>query len=127
MSLLGELPGDPEQQSAAHRIASLPMRVGGLGIRSVVGMSPPGYWASWADALLVLQGRLPQVTASIVEGLTRDVAGCLGELQESSSSLNRSGFVGRPEWTALRDGAQPPEFVAEPGEWQDGWQYFASS
>ena len=37
------------------------------------------------------------------------------------------GFVGRPGWTALRDGARPHDFVAEPGEWQHGWQHFASS
>ncbi len=35
--------------------------------------------------------------------------------------------MGRPGWTALRDGARPHGFVAEPGEWQHGWQYFASS
>ena len=80
-------------------------------------------------ALPMLQARLPQVTANIVGGLVREapLKGCLGELQESALSLDHSGFVGRPEWTALRDGVRPHEFVAEPGEWQHGWQYFASS
>ena len=129
VSLLGELPGDGEQQSAAHRIASLPMRLGGLGIRSAARMSPAAHWASWADALPMLQARLPHVTAHIVGGLDGEapLTGCLGELQESARLLDHSGFVGRPEWNALRDGARPHEFVAEPGEWQHGWQYFASS
>ena len=42
---------------------------------------------------------------------------------------DRSGFVGRPTWEALRAGARaplPPE-GAEPGEWQHGWQHHASS
>ena len=73
--------------------------------------------------------RLPQVTANIVGGLVREapMTGCLGEIQESARSLDHSGFVGRPGWTALRDGARPHDFVAELGEWQHGWQYFASS
>ena len=129
VSLLGHLPGDQEQQSAARRITTLPMRLGGLGIRSAARVSPAAYWASWADALAMLQARLPRVTANIVGGLVREapLTRCVGELQESARSLDHSWFVGRPEWTALRDGARSHEFVAEPGEWQHGWQYFASS
>ena len=33
-----------------------------------------------------------------------------------------------PAWTFLRDGLRPPPpFSGEPGEWQHGWQYHASS
>ena len=98
VSLLGQLPGDREQKSAAQSIATLPMRLGGLGLRSAARMSPAAYWASWADALPMLQARLPQVTANIVGGLEREapLTGCLGELQESARSLDHSGFVGRP-------------------------------
>ena len=40
----------------------------------------------------------------------------------------RAGFVLRPGWAALRDGARAPVVSsAEPGEWQHGWQYRASS
>ena len=89
----------------------------------------PAYWASWADALPMLQARLPQVTANIVGGLVREapLTGCLGEIPESARSLDHSCIVGRPEWSALRDGARPHDFVAEPGEWQHGWQHSASS
>ena len=37
------------------------------------------------------------------------------------------GFVGRPSWEELRQGAKPGPYEAEPGEWPHGWQYFASS
>ena len=40
-----------------------------------------------------------------------------------------AGFVARPTWEELRAGARPhlPPEHAEPGEWQHGWQYHASS
>ena len=72
VSLLGQLPGDWEQKSAAQSIATLPMRLSGLGLRSAARMSPVACWASWADALPMLQARLPQVTANIVGGLVRE-------------------------------------------------------
>ena len=68
--------------------------------------------------------RLPVAAARIVHRLTNEEGstGCVGELQEAASRLDREGF------TALRDGARPPVVMsAEPGEWQHGWQYHASS
>ena len=42
--------------------------------------------------------------------------------------LDRSGFVGWPHWDNVRAGFRPPpKTVAEPGEWQHGWQFCASS
>ena len=42
--------------------------------------------------------------------------------------LDRVGFVGRPTWEELLAGARPlPPEVADPGDWQYGWQYYASS
>ena len=50
-ALFGGLPGDAGQQEMAHTLASLPMRLGGLGLRSAARMALAAYWASWADAL----------------------------------------------------------------------------
>ena len=53
---------------------------------------------------------------------------CLTELHQAGARLDREGFWWRPSWQALRDGARPEEHVVgEPGEWQHGWQYWASS
>ena len=41
---------------------SLPMRMGGLGIRSASRLAPSAFWASWADALPMLQDRLPSIS-----------------------------------------------------------------
>eukprot|EP00973_Karenia_brevis_P033564 4626583-Karenia_brevis.AAC.1 len=48
--LLGQLTGTVEAQNMAHALATLPMRMGGLGLRSAERVSQAAYWASWADA-----------------------------------------------------------------------------
>ena len=123
------LPGDARQQEVATQIASLPMRLGGLGIRSASRMAPSAFWASWADALPMLQDRLPSISNQIADVLDGAQApGCLGELQTTTQVLDRNGFVSRPGWRALQGGACPPhQQGSEPGEWPHGWQYFASS
>ena len=117
------------QQEVATQIASLPMRMGGLGIRSASRMAPSSFWASWADALPMLQDRLPSISNQIADVLDGAQApGCLGELQTTTQVLDRNGFISRPGWRALQGGARPPhQHGSEPGEWPHGWQYFASS
>ena len=128
-ALLGGLPGDWEQQEVGRQISTLTMRMGGLGLRSASRMAPAAYWASWADALSMIQGRLPEIAETVTEQLyAAEAGGCLGELQSAATVLDRSGFVGRPHWDNLRAGVRPPpENGAELGEWQHGWQYCASS
>ena len=108
-------------------MATLPMRMGGLGLRSASRLRAPAFWASWADALPMFQERLPELAAQIVRDMAAEPGGCLGDLQEASNVLDRYGFVGRPSWEKLRLGARPGPHEAEPGEWPHGWQYFASS
>ena len=70
----------------ARNITTLPMRVGGLGSRSAVRTAPGAFWASWADALPMLQQRLARLTGQVMHHLSHpDALGCLGELQESVS------------------------------------------
>ena len=45
------LTGKEEDKMVAHQFASLPMRLGGLGLWSVVRMALAAFWSSWADAL----------------------------------------------------------------------------
>ena len=127
--LLGSLPGDDAQVEMARHITTLPLRMGGLGLRSALRMAPAAFWASWADALPMLQQRLPELTRQVLHVLEGPAFGCLGELQEATERLDRCGFVDRPNWEALRRGLRPrpPAAAVEPGEWQHGWQYYASS
>ena len=87
-------------------------------------MAPAAYWASWADALQMVDQRLPEVANRVVNRLAdEEPAGCLGELRGAASQLDRHGFVGRPDWHTLRSGARPEASPnAEPAEWPHGWE-----
>ena len=121
--------GEQQEVAAALNIASLPMRVGGSGLRRANRMAPAACWDSWADALQMVDQRLPEVANRVVNRLAdEEPAGCLGELRGAASQLDRHGFVGRPDRHALRSGTRPEAYPnAEPGEWPHGWQYCTSS
>ena len=57
-SLLEGMLGDAHQRAVARDIASLPMRKGRARDPISVAVATP-FWASWADALPVLEKRLP--------------------------------------------------------------------
>ena len=69
--------------------------------------------------------RLPELAAQIVHNMSEAPAGCLGDLQETTNVLDHCGFVGRPPWEELRQGARPGPYEA--ARWPHGWQYFAST
>ena len=122
--------------ATARVLSQLAMRHGGLGMRSASRGAQAAYWASWADALPMIHQRTPAVAEMVVARLAQPNAraegdppsGCLEELHQACTRLDTDGFRERPSWEALRDGARPPEpLEREPGEWQHGWQYVASS
>ena len=47
-------------------ICTLPLSLGGIGLRNAERTSPPAYWASWADCLAMLRARHPDVAALCV-------------------------------------------------------------
>ena len=97
---------DPEHQ----QLASLPMRMGGLGLRSATRCAGAAYWASWADALPMIRDRTPQIAQLVATSLSSAVppaAGCLAELHEAATVLDQQGFWWRPSWTALWQGKRP--------------------
>ena len=49
--------------------SSLPLSMGGLGLRNAVRTSVPAFWASWADSLQMVHERHPVVAERIVEVL----------------------------------------------------------
>ena len=92
-------------------------------------MAPAAFWASWADAFPMISARLPSLGEEILEVMTGEQAGgCIDERVSAAGQLDRGGFLQRPDWLQLRAGARPPVALdAEPGEWQHGWQFHASS
>ena len=59
MRILVGIVGERQEHVDAADIASLPMRMGGLGLRRATRMALAAYWASWADALQMVDQRLP--------------------------------------------------------------------
>ena len=102
---LGALPGSQEQIATARYITTLPMRLGGLGLRSAARTGPG---ASWADALPMLHDRLRTATEEMLAQLRGEPEGCLRELQVASMLLEREGFVSKPSWEELKARARPP-------------------
>ena len=117
----------PRQTTEA--LAQLPLRLGGLGLRSAVRNSVAAYWASWADTLPVLQRRCPRQSAQLAADLEgQTTADCLKAAQDSAAALQTAGFAMLPTWQQLRAGERSPRTEhPEPGEWLHGWQHHASS
>ena len=118
------------QGSGGAQLSTLPMRMGGLGLRSAERLAPVAFWASWADALAMISARNPEIASEVVRRLDADehCPGCVAELREACVALDKKGFWWRPSWPQLREGKRPPQTCArDPGEWLHGWQYWASS
>ena len=131
VALLGKTPGTADELQDAEQIASLPMRMGGLGLSSAGRCAAAAYWASWADALHMISQRNPTIAALVVETLSGAEVpqeGCLAQVHECAERLDREGFHWRPSWVEIQKGARQPVAVdGESGEWQHGWQYWSSS
>ena len=57
-------PKSEQELTDAAQVASLPMRMGGLGLRSAQRCAHAAYWASWADALPMIKQRTPAMQSS---------------------------------------------------------------
>ena len=105
-------------------IATLPVRSGGLELRSAVRIAPAAFWASWADALPMLQTRCPTLAAWLVADLSDrgSAVPIVREFQVARDMLTSEGFQRLPPWTELQAGARPDSVTAapEPGEWAHG-------
>ena len=64
---LARIPGrSSEWDITTQEVASLPLSLGGLGLRNAVRTSPSAYWASWSDSLPMIKARHPEVADSIL-------------------------------------------------------------
>ena len=123
---------DFAEDAGARSVASLPGRLGGLGLRSATRMAPGAYWSSWANALSVLGARVPDLADKIQRELAQDggaTATCLREAQMSLAELLRAGAQDMPTWAQAREGAKPPppEDGLDAADLNRGWQCHACS
>ena len=105
-------------------VTTLPLRLGGLGLRSASRTSAAAFWASWADALPILAGKYPDLARRLCGELEsgNSRAQCLREAAGARATLQHEGFTDCPTWTELREGAKPPQpgEDGEPGEYKHG-------
>ena len=86
-----------ELLASGRRIAQLPSRLGGLGLRCSARTAPAAYWASWADALHMIKTRNPRIAQEILgaleAGLPRRTPS--GHRATAQRRLRRSAVLGR--------------------------------
>ena len=115
----------------ARGLASLPGRLGGLGLRSAMRTADAAYVASWIDALPVLGGKVPSLAASAVNSLESPegpAEECLQELSRACRQLKECGADLLPSWHDAVAGAEPPQpDHSEDFETSRGWQWHACS
>ena len=102
---------------------TLPMALGGLGLRSAERSRWPAFWSSWADTLPMIKERHPEVAEVIVHHVWIQHGGLLFVLD------GVDGFQ-VPFWSDVASGLRPPvigDEDKEPGVPRQGWQHAAAS
>ena len=124
---------DIEADSYQGEVMQLPLRLGGLGLRSALRTRAASSWASWADGISMIRERNPSTARDIMQTLNSgqgDIPQVLGDLNECRDTLHNEGFTLLPTWEEIANGVRPPASdpnATEPGEWAHGWQYHAAS
>ena len=78
--------------------ATLPMSLGGLGIRSAVRTCKAAHWASWADCLPMILERHPGVANIMVEQLEHPRSPCFVAVGSVVRDLTGVGGFVPPSW-----------------------------
>ena len=102
---------DPSQwESTVQEATTLPMSLGGLGLRSALRTKVAAFWSSWSDCSPMIQARHPAVATELVrqlEGFSTSPT-----LQKAStSSRELTGIAGfePPTWREMAKGSRGPE------------------
>ena len=127
----GAPPTREQCDSSAKDAATLPLALGGLGLRSAVHTSVSAYWASWADSFAMIHQRHPEVADRIVvalDGVNHTPA--LSAARSAGRPLIGVEGFDPPSWRALSLGVRPA--MREPDDFElgtarHGWQHEASS
>ena len=100
---------------------------GGLGLRSARRTQPAAYWASWADAIKMVQERHPGVARTILAALEENSeAESIQAITVCARTLQGVGFES-PSWAELAEGQAPGGVEEEDPCQRLGWQQQASN
>ena len=90
--------------------------------------------ASWIDAILVIQSKLPLLARRIIaclKGPPLPSGWALSEVQLVRDLLVSQGATETPSWDSVMVGSPPPQVDeddgCDAGEWVRGWQYYFCS
>ena len=115
------------EDANAREVATLPIRLGGLGLRSALRTAPGAYVAGWLDALACMRRLAPDVHALALAHLRAPDASLphsLAQFRDAVVILQAQGSV--TDVASLLDAAPPaagPDDESDPGEMRRGWQY----
>ena len=100
---------DIEGTVRARQLSSLPLALGGLGLRSAIRSQNAAYWASWADSLPRIRERHPDIADLIGVALFRGRFPEDSSLQAAEMCRERLLHVvfDAPEWEDVVRGQRP--------------------
>ena len=115
------------QVGETKNFGSLPIVLGGIGLRSAARTSMPAYWASWSNILAMIRRRHPSVAGQLVNQLQGNPEAPFLRAEEKASNelMGVMGFE-PPSWQDMSEGARPPPLEPkdeEPGTVRRGWQH----
>ena len=84
---------DPESSAELWETASMPLCLGGMGLRDASRVATSAYWASWADSMPMIFQRHPDVATAFVQELEGAPEGCVGSTGESNDVTDRGLWV----------------------------------
>ena len=116
----------------ARQIATLPGRMGGLGVRSATRSATGAYWASWVSAFPIIRAKAPPIAQAILQELTSaqgPTTFALRELASARWQLTQEGAADLPPWQDVAKGVEPipPDRHADAADFVQGWQCLACS
>ena len=119
--------GDPVTRATA----SLPLSLGGLGLRTAQRSREAAYWASWSDTLPMIHARHPVVANLLVRHLDGDSwSPSLRAASQAATELDGLDGFDVPSWSDVAGGLRLPDRDLEdhePGGSRKGWPHEASS
>ena len=113
--------------ATALAIAHLPLSLGGLGLTSATLQAQAAHWASWANAIPVLQQQAP-TAVTLLQQLQNPTVPALQAATASANSLTTHGWE-PPEWVAFTEPRPPapPQHTHDGPNIGQGWQHQAAT
>ena len=110
---------------------TLPVALGGLGLRSAERSRWPAFWSSWADTRLMIKERHPEVAEVIAHHLeSGGTSPRLDSARRAAVVLDGVDGFQVPSWSDVASGLRPPvigDEDREPGVPRQWWQHAAAS